>query len=489
MCNPQLGIQIEKAIEYVNKGYDVIFCYCAGVMNACSANPYKNKALCKLCQIGFKAGIKQLPKSVKVVKLKRNKNSVKHQFIPFNSVSEIKSYKYKGVDVGFSCLSVYITISRNPKPIMTDCFLSGINKAIENAKQLVDASEDVISKETPDLIVFFNGRFYDTKPFLDLSLKHKIHFIVTENVGGVRANQEYRIVVFDNHSPHSSQVSYDCCLQSWDKAKRPIEERKLIGVDFFEKRRSGKQAGDLAYTALQIKDKLPDSFNAKKKNIVVFTSSEDEYSAISSEIDNYFLFESQFDAIKYMAEQINDDNYHFIVRIHPNMLGLDVEYHKKLYRLRGYSNVTVIAPEETVSSYALIDAAYNIVVFGSTVGVESLFWGKSVVLLGYATYYNWGVCSIPHNSEEVIQMIKTPKTYPGAKEIAIKYGYYIMENSLAKEAKYIKITPNQVNLFGRRLYVFDYLKTFNSSLLYRLIQLLYTHIFVMFHKNGIRFSN
>lgn len=489
MCNPQLGIQTEKAIEYVNKGYDVIFCYCAGVMNACSANPYKNKALCKLCQIGFKAGIKQLPKSVKVVKLRRNKNYVKHQFIRFNSVSEIKSYKYKGVDVGFSCLSVFITINRNPNPIMTDCFLSGINKMIENAKQLVEAAEEIIKSEKPELIVFFNGRFYDTKPFLNLAEKNNVSFIATENVGGIRAGNGYKMVEFENRSPHDPHVALDCCLASWNKSMLPVQEKIQLGSNFYLRRRNGDRAGDYVYTGEQEKGKLPYGFDTNKKNVVVFTSSEDEFSAVSNEIDSFYLFSSQYEAIKYISENISDEDFHFYVRIHPNLKGLNVEYHRNLYKLRQLNNVTVISPEETISSYALMDASTCVVTFGSTIGAESLFWGKPVVLLGYSAYYYWNACSIPHSKEEVVDAIKNPFISSDAKDMAIKFGYYFLDNSLAEETKFINITPKQVSFLGHRLYVFDYLKIFNSSLLYRLIQLLYTHCFIRIHKNRIRFSS
>ena len=94
MCNPQFGVQMEHAINYFKDGNDVVFCYCGGVMSACSANPFMNAALCSACKIGFKAGLKKLPGGIKKIKLNSNiKKSYNWQF--FKSVSDIKSYKYK----------------------------------------------------------------------------------------------------------------------------------------------------------------------------------------------------------------------------------------------------------------------------------------------------------------------------------------------------------------------------------------------------------
>lgn len=489
LCNPQFGIMMEHAIEYSKNGYEVAFCHCNGVIKVCSFNCQMNHAICNLCKLTFTAGLKNLPSSVKLVELTSQKGNDIILNQSFKSIEEIKKFQYRGVEIGYAVMSVYITKTRNPNPKITDTFLNCISMMLKEAARLVDAADYMIQAEKPDYVMFFNGRFFDTKPFHDLSVKYCLNYIVAENVGGVRADEEYRMVTFENKIPHDCKVIFDNCLKSWENSIRSDEEKTKMGADFYERRRSGKRAGDYAYTASQIKGKLPDSFNPKKKNVVIFSSSEDEYSAVTAEIDNYFLFDSQYEGIKYLSENIGDDNYHFIVRIHPNMRGLDVDYHKDLYKLRNLNNVTVIAPEETVSSYALMDNAYNIVVFGSTIGAESIYWGKPVVLLGFAEYYSWGVCSIPHNRNQVLEMVKNPTIYPGAKDIAIKYGYYFLENSLAKRAQYITITPQKKNILGRNVFVFDYLKILGSSVLYKIIHIVYTYFLVKIYRNKIAYSD
>lgn len=489
LCNPQFGIQMEHAIDFVNRGCEVVFCYCDGLMNTCSANHTQNDIICKLCKLTFSAGLKHLPSKIRIVGMKPGVEDDVYMDERFKTLDEIKAYQYKGVDLGYAVMSLYVTKTRNPKPRITESFLRCINSMLREAVKLVDAADNLILKENPDLIMFFNGRFFDTKPFYNLAKKHHIDFVLTENIGGVRADEEYRMVTFENKIPHDSKTIYENCLQSWAQSTRTEEEKTKIGIDFYERRRGGKRAGDYAYTASQIPGKLPDGFDNRKKNIVVFTSSEDEYSSISEEIDRKFLFSSQYEAIKFLSENINDNEYHFTVRIHPNMKGLNVEYHRCLYKLRDLNNVTIISPEETVSSYALMDVAYNIVLFGSTIGAESLFWGKSVVLLGHAEYDQWGVCDIPRCKDDIIKMVKEPKIFPEAKEIAIKYGYYFLENSLGKSSQYVKITPKGVNFLGMKIYVFEYLKIWNSSLIYKLLQTIYTRLLSHFSKNRINFPD
>lgn len=486
LCNPQFGIQMEHAIQYAKEGKEVVFCHCGGVMSACSANINRNAAICNICKIGFKAGLDKLPKGVRVEKLNRADNN-SYQNQNFQSVSDIKSYKYKGVEVGFSVLSVYITKTRNPRPDITNSFLKVINDLIREAIYLIDAAERLIELEKPDMIILFNGRFFDTKPFYSLAVNKGIDFIVSENIGGIRANEEYRMVTFYNNIPHDARVIFENIIASWNKSSKSEKEKINIGSSFYERRKKGVRAGDYAYTSYQELGKLPDNFDFSKKNIVFFTSSEDEFSSVSSEVDDYYIFASQYDAVKYMAENLECDNYHIYVRIHPNMRGLNVQYHIDLYKLSEYKNVTIIAPEDTISSYALLEVAYNIATFGSTIGAESMYWGKPLVLLGFADYYFWNCCHVARNQEDVIDMLKKPVVFPSAKDMAIKYGYYFLENGLAEKSKHIKITPSYISVLGKKVLSFEYLTILGSSNLFRYIQTFYNRFISRFYKDRIVF--
>lgn len=475
LCNPQFGIQMEHAIERAQMGDEVVFCHCAGLMSACSANPLNNKAYCEACKIGFKCGLQNLPSKIKIIAFKK-KDKDCQILKKFKSISDIKNYVYKGVNVGFSVMSVYTSKTRNPNPRISTAFLICINNMITEAERLVDSAIEVIKVEKPDLIIYFNGRFFDTKPFHDLAEQYKINYITTENIGGVRAGEKYKIMQYCNTIPHDTVKLYENCLRSWENTKRTAIEKIRIGQSFYEKRRNGQQAGDYVYTSSQKLGALPKNYDSTKKNIVIFTSSEDEYSSVSNKVDQYYIFSSQYDCIKYLSENIEDDSFHFIVRIHPNMRGLNVDYHNNLYLLREKKNVTIISPEDDTSSYTLLDIAYNIVVFGSTIGAEAIYWGKPVVLLGFAAYYEWNCCSIPTDKQEVIEAVKKPKLYPFAKETATKYGYYFLENNIAQESKYININPITKKLLGHRIHVFEYLRILGSSVIFKLVSTFFTRI-------------
>jgi hypothetical protein len=66
-------------------------------------------------------------------------------------------------------------------------------------------------------------------------------------------------------------------------------------------------------------------------------------------------------------------------------------------------------------------------------------------------------------------MILNPKT-PSPENIfrAIQYGFYTLYNTLSYEATNIKITPKYSSIFNHSFYYFDYLRVWNSPLLFKL---------------------
>ena len=76
-----------------------------------------------------------------------------------------------------------------------------------------------------------------------------------------------------------------------------------------------------------------------------------------------------------MLEHVRNPEYHFYLRIHPNLTNVHFEYREKLLALEEiYPNITVIDAPSPISTYALMDVADKIIVFGSTAGAESVFW-------------------------------------------------------------------------------------------------------------------
>jgi len=115
---------------------------------------------------------------------------------------------------------------------------------------------------------------------------------------------------------------------------------------------------------------LPPGWDADKRNVVVFGSSEDEFAAIGAEWDRR-VYPGQAEALRRICSGLAaDPAVQVTLRLHPNMAGLDRGYARELLALDGsHDNLHLVRPESDVSTYALLDAADTVVTFGSTLGV------------------------------------------------------------------------------------------------------------------------
>ena len=101
------------------------------------------------------------------------------------------------------------------------------------------------------------------------------------------------------------------------------------------------------------------------------------------------------------------------------------KYHTDLLKLgEKYPNMTVIPGGSSLSTYALIDRADVVVVWGSTTGAEAVYHGKPVILLGGAVYRELGITYNPENEEELHRLLLQSVLPPKDRTNAIKMGFY-----------------------------------------------------------------
>ena len=112
-----------------------------------------------------------------------------------------------------------------------------------------------------------------------------------------------------------------------------------------------------------------------------------------------------------------------------------------------------------------MDAADKVVVFGSTIGMEAVYWGKPVILLAGAAYYYSNICYIPKSKEELKEIIV--KTLPPKENDAtIKWGFYVMYRAPEDKYQYVDFDYENRRILGIEYIDIHYLKLFGSSKLY-----------------------
>lgn len=466
--NPQMGVILERTLEDKNDGHDVVFAYCRGVLPSCNQNADGNQGMCSLCHYMYKNIIEKYLGGVKIVPCDKVLAENKATY-SFSRIEDLRGIKYRDVNIGMSILSYYISHTREMDGPMDAQQHKYFETLLTELTKFVDVAYNLIESEKPEVVAVYNARLYENRLFWDICQRKGIKFECLEVVGGPLWHEDkfYR-VQYDGlpHNIHNYQLQID---HVWNDPSRSLEQKIEIGSSFYYKRRSGQPAADIIFTKNMVDDLLPDDFDKSKKNIVIFNSSDDEKAALGGEWDEGKLFSTQYDAIEFVAKNAPKDT-HVYLRVHPNLSKIKYSYHIDLYKLKKYSNLTIIEPTSPINSYALMDVADQVVVFGSAMGVEGCFWGKPVLLLWKSLYYELDTCYVPKSHEELKQMLSSD-LQPKDKVNAIKYGLYNLDRSVrVLENKYININNEPNSFLGINYHVVDFLRIMGSRRIYKIVK-------------------
>jgi hypothetical protein len=254
------------------------------------------------------------------------------------------------------------------------------------------ASKRFLKENNINTVISFNGR---------MDYKRAI-FRSAEALGIDCYNYERTrpggyIEIFKNTLPHNIIAKTEWINKAWSDPEYTLEEKMKTGALFFEEKKAGKVIVDKSYVAGQQKGLLPEEVKNSGKNIVLFTSSDDEFAAVGKEYKNPFFID-QLDGINYVVDLVGKQlpDFNLVIRMHPNLKGVKGAEATGILTLNKiYPNIHVIPPESPVDSYALIDLADKVIVFGSSIGIESSFWRKPVILLAKSFYWFldvWFLC-------------------------------------------------------------------------------------------------
>jgi hypothetical protein len=442
-------VVLEEAEHLAKASHEVHLVTCGGALSRCFMNQNGNKGVCQLCQFERRKYFKKIDNRIQIHFLMEFA-SFKNEFIfDYQTSGEIKEINYKGVEVGYAVMSTYITSFRNPDPLITPMTKPFFDSLIYETIKLTDYFETAIKSIKPDQISFFNGRVIDSKPINDIAIANNIPFTAYEVVGGY--GKKYKRYHFKNGSAFDPVFIKKQADIAWENKSLLIDKKIEIGKQFFDDRRNRKPTGDKIYTRNQEIGLLPKNWNIRLKNIVIFNSSEDEFASVGNDFDKYKIFNTQLDGIKFMINAFSSHNdYHFYLRIHPNLSGVSFRYHNDLKQLdREHNNITVIHADDKVSTYDLMDHANLIVVFGSTTGVEATYWGKPVILIGPAIYREFDICYKPETPKELIEMIENFQILkPKSQLDAIRYIYYNTTSFDGSDFKYFNVDYIVTNIAG-----------------------------------------
>jgi hypothetical protein len=221
---------------------------------------------------------------------------------------------------------------------------------------------------------------------------------------------------------------------------------------------------------------IPDSWNDNIKNYVIFNSSEDEFRSIDEDWDNAKIFPDQINGIRFICSTLQKERpeARIYLRIHPNLKNIKYKYHTSLLTLSSeFPNLTVIPGDSKISSYSLMHKAYRVIVFGSTMGIESAYAKKIVINLHGSLYDSLNICYKPRSIDEFRSMLLNDSLPVLDNYNCLKFGYSVLNTDV----------PNYIYLNNDRKSRKE--KILDAYLNYNLVELFKSGIY----KFRIKFMN
>jgi len=329
---------------------------------------------------------------------------------------DIKLFKYKSYNAGISAYSSLISHLKqsNPDPVIHKNL---IYKILVSGAAIYEFVLSVISSNKPDLMYLFNGRFAVNRAILDAAIEAKIPYLIHE-----RGANKYRYIARP-FMPHDIDRVQDLMINAWREGGNVLSEK--VANDFFYNQRRGVAQGWNSFITRQSESLLPDFLPQDETNIIAyFSSSDDEYAAVG-DIVEWDRWPNQISAVKDLIAVVSKyPELFLVIRLHPHKSEKHPSDLKVWLELPLPSNIKLILPDDPVDTYALIERANVVVTSGSTVGIESVFWGTPSICLGPSLYDRIDAVYLPANCEALERLLLGRSLVANPKN-SLCYGYFM----------------------------------------------------------------
>lgn len=330
------------------------------------------------------------------------------------SIHKIIPLFYESIQIGQAVFGEYISYQKKYS-ISTDEDRLLVKSLIINSIDTLLFSKKIIQKKEYDLVYIFNGRFTFSYPILKLCQLNNLHYKVHER-GSSRS-----AFYLEDFTPHNiDKVSGKIRTTIIDSS-----EQIKISHNFFRDKRNGTEQNWVSFKKNTNLDKV--KLPSNDRLVVFYTSSEFEFEAVSDQNPRNNEFSTQIMAVKKTVKLMKELNFQLVLRVHPNMSN-SLELLNELKELVEIPNFTIFWPDDEVDSYDLLDLSSIVITYGSTLGVEAMYWNKPSVLLQRAFYEKIEGLFVPEDYLQFKRIIRglldgTIEFKRNEKEL-LKFGYY-----------------------------------------------------------------
>jgi hypothetical protein len=415
---PILETELELIRRHELQGDSVRVMQCTGRLANCHWNVLHDNLQCAVCRSKYRNAWEVLKPGPNVELKAFPEVDLSGIDLPsgFDSVADIMRFQHDGENLGFGVASGLISVLRDHR-FDTRAHHEDVMRELRTAVQVYETLKREFLEFRPDRVYIFNGRIATHLPAYLLCRRMGIDYYcyeVANKDGSYRALRNRRV-----HEPITRE-DVEQMRAAW------CDAHAQIGESIVRQRRLGKHLVKVpVFTAEQSRGLLPLGFDPGKRNIAIFNGTIDEYAGIEGWSTLYEPDETE-GVRRILTSFETDDRFMFYLRVHPNMKDLP-ESTSQLADIRAlaarFGNLRVIGPAEDIDTYALMDACEKAITFGSTMGIEATYWGKTSILAGKSLYENLDCVYRPRTHDELVQLVLS-ELPPKPPEQTLMYFYW-----------------------------------------------------------------
>ena len=315
------------------------------------------------------------------------------------ALHDLMAFEWQNIPLGALCLPGLRWILRihhlnddeNTRYLLREYILSAWNVA-QKFSALLDETN-------PRAVTVFNGQFYPEATARYIAQKRGIR-VITHEVGLQPASAFFTVgeaTAYPIHIPDTFELNHEqnAKLDAY-LAKRFQGDFTMAGIKFWADMKGLDES--FLQKASGFKQIVPIFTN------VIFDTSQPHANTV---------FEDMFDWLEIALEVIREHRETlFVIRAHPDELRVrkssreTVAAWVEAYGIDKEPNVVFVAPNETLSSYELIQKSKFVMVYNSTIGLEASIMGAPVLCAGKARFTQYPTVFFPQTVEEVRSKMK-----------------------------------------------------------------------------------
>jgi hypothetical protein len=346
------------------------------------------------------------------------------------SISEIVNASFMEYPVGIWVRSSVVSYFRKYPPDIKDWRVANVYRGfIYSAAIVVVGLRNYLNTYSVDAALLFNGRQSITRVAFEIFQQFGIRELTHE----FPFYQSGHILVKPNARCWTIEPFTDY-WQMWRNV--PLSRSSLDkALRWIRNRRYGKGLSWYAFNEpsthfVSVRKQL--NLNSNKRLFALFTSSTDEITG-DPELQGPYELQSEWvqDVVNWVQ---NRSDIELAIRVHPHLAGKtglgrandEFNFYEKM-RAALPSNIRIIMPNDSLSSYALMYEADVCLSFGSSVGIEMAMMSKPVVLGARAIYENASYVLNVRSKAALPEMLEKSLQLQSAREIqreAFRLAYY-----------------------------------------------------------------